>query len=128
AATTVSEGPPGWSSRSGASSAAGRGAAARGRYPLPRRLPSRSPPPDPRPRERSEPPTQPSLAMSYRSSNRRSIYSRARSTPYLILRSVEREYWIALTMAAGIGPPRFQRLLEVCGDAASPWNASQFHL
>jgi DNA processing protein len=66
--------------------------------------------------------------MSYRSSNRRSIYSRARSTPYLILRSVEREYWIALSMAAGIGPARFQRLLEVCGDAASAWNASQFEL
>ena len=35
----------------------------------------------------------------------------------------ERAYWVVLSMAAGIGPVRFQRLLEVCGGARSAWHA-----
>jgi DNA processing protein len=40
----------------------------------------------------------------------------------------ERDYWGALNMAAGIGPVRFQRLLQVCGDARGAWQASNFDL
>lgn len=40
----------------------------------------------------------------------------------------ERAHWIALSMAAGIGPVRFQRLLEVCGGAEAAWAASELEL
>ncbi|HET6316152.1 MAG TPA: DNA-processing protein DprA [Chloroflexota bacterium] len=40
----------------------------------------------------------------------------------------EREAWVALCTVAGIGPIRFQRLLEVCGDAQSAWAAPGFQL
>jgi DNA processing protein len=40
----------------------------------------------------------------------------------------ERPYWVVLSMAAGIGPIRFQRLLETCGGAARAWNASDLEL
>jgi DNA processing protein len=33
-------------------------------------------------------------------------------------------YWVLLSMVAGIGPMRFRRLLEVCGDARRGWLAS----
>jgi len=42
--------------------------------------------------------------------------------------AAERDYWVALCTVAGIGPIRFQRLLELCGDAQSAWNASGFEL
>jgi DNA processing protein len=35
---------------------------------------------------------------------------------------------VALNMAAGIGPVRFQRLLQVCGGARGAWQASNFDL
>jgi DNA processing protein len=41
---------------------------------------------------------------------------------------VERDFWIALSMAAGIGPVRFARLLETFGSAESAWHASLFEL
>jgi DNA processing protein len=41
---------------------------------------------------------------------------------------LERDYWVALNMAAGIGPVRFQRLLQVCGGAQGAWQASNFDL
>jgi DNA processing protein len=40
----------------------------------------------------------------------------------------ERAHWIVLSMAAGIGPVRFQRLLEVCGGAAAAWHATNREL
>lgn len=40
----------------------------------------------------------------------------------------ERDAWIALSTIAGIGPVRFQRLLQLCGDAGAAWNASLFDL
>jgi DNA processing protein len=40
----------------------------------------------------------------------------------------EREHWVALSLAAGIGPVRFQRLLDVCGDARAAWRASELEL
>jgi DNA processing protein len=40
----------------------------------------------------------------------------------------ERAYWVMLSMAAGIGPVRFQRLLEICGGARRAWLASDFQL
>src|SRR5579859_2593239 len=40
----------------------------------------------------------------------------------------ERAYWVVLSMAAGIGPVRFQRLLEICGGARRAWQASDFQL
>ena len=40
----------------------------------------------------------------------------------------ERAYWIVLSMAAGIGPVRFQRLLEVCGGARRAWEATDLEL
>jgi DNA processing protein len=39
-----------------------------------------------------------------------------------------RAYWVALAMVPGIGPVRFQRLLEVCGDAEQAWQASDLQL
>ena len=40
----------------------------------------------------------------------------------------ERAYWVALNMAAGIGPVRFQRLLDICGGARGAWEASDLDL
>jgi DNA processing protein len=40
----------------------------------------------------------------------------------------ERPYWVALCMAAGIGPVRFHRLLQLCGDARGAWQASELEL
>jgi DNA processing protein len=40
----------------------------------------------------------------------------------------ERAYWVVLSMATGIGPVRFQRLLEVCGGARGAWQASDLEL
>ncbi len=40
----------------------------------------------------------------------------------------ERAFWIALSTAAGIGPIRFQRLLELCGSAQKAWYASDLDL
>ena len=40
----------------------------------------------------------------------------------------ERAYWVVLNTAAGIGPVRFQRLLEVCGNAEHAWQARDFDL
>jgi DNA processing protein len=40
----------------------------------------------------------------------------------------ERPYWVALSMAAGIGPVRFQRLLEICGGARRAWEATDLEL
>jgi DNA processing protein len=40
----------------------------------------------------------------------------------------ERAYWILLSTAAGIGPIRFQRLLEVCGSAEAAWHAADLAL
>src|SRR5579859_6860553 len=40
----------------------------------------------------------------------------------------ERAYWVVLSMAAGIGPVRFQRLLEICGGARRAWQASDLQL
>jgi DNA processing protein len=40
----------------------------------------------------------------------------------------ERAYWVVLSMAAGIGPVRFQRLLELCGGARRAWQASDLQL
>jgi DNA processing protein len=40
----------------------------------------------------------------------------------------ERAYWVVLNTAAGIGPARFQRLLEVCGSAENAWHARDFDL
>ena len=40
----------------------------------------------------------------------------------------ERACWIAINSAAGIGPIRFQRLLEVSGCAQNAWEASEFEL
>jgi DNA processing protein len=40
----------------------------------------------------------------------------------------ERAYWVILNSAAGIGPIRFQRLLQVCGDAHGAWEASDLEL
>jgi DNA processing protein len=42
--------------------------------------------------------------------------------------SDERTYWVMLSMVAGIGPVRFRRLLEVCGDARRGWVASDAEL
>ncbi|MBX5489513.1 MAG: DNA-protecting protein DprA [Chloroflexi bacterium] len=36
----------------------------------------------------------------------------------------ERDYWLALTRAVGIGPARFQRLLQHFGSAEAAWRAS----
>src|SRR5690242_5362628 len=35
----------------------------------------------------------------------------------------ERQYWIGFSMVSGIGPVRFQRLLDYFEDAESAWNA-----
>jgi DNA processing protein len=40
----------------------------------------------------------------------------------------ERAYWVVLNMAAGIGPVRFQRLLDICGGARGAWRASDLEL
>ena len=40
----------------------------------------------------------------------------------------ERAYWVLLSTAAGIGPIRFQRLLDLCGSAESAWRASDLAL
>lgn len=40
----------------------------------------------------------------------------------------ERPYWILLTMVTGIGPVRFQRLLEVCGGAEAAWYATDLQM
>jgi DNA processing protein len=40
----------------------------------------------------------------------------------------ERAYWVVLSMATGIGPVRFQRLLEICGGARGAWQASDREL
>ncbi|HEX8966668.1 MAG TPA: DNA-processing protein DprA [Chloroflexota bacterium] len=40
----------------------------------------------------------------------------------------ERACWVVLNMAAGIGPVRFQRLLEVCGGARGAWQATDLEL
>jgi DNA processing protein len=40
----------------------------------------------------------------------------------------ERDYWVALSLAAGIGPVRFQRLLEQCGSAEAAWHASELEM
>jgi DNA processing protein len=40
----------------------------------------------------------------------------------------ERACWITLSMAAGIGPVRFQRLLQVCGGAEGAWQASDLEM
>jgi DNA processing protein len=40
----------------------------------------------------------------------------------------ERLYWVVLSMATGIGPVRFQRLLEICGGARGAWQASDLQL
>jgi DNA processing protein len=40
----------------------------------------------------------------------------------------ERAYWVVLSMATGIGPVRFQRLLEICGGARGAWQASDLEL
>ena len=40
----------------------------------------------------------------------------------------ERAYWVLLNSATGIGPTRFQRLLELCGDARGAWEASDLEL
>jgi DNA processing protein len=40
----------------------------------------------------------------------------------------ERDYWVVLNTATGIGPVRFQRLLEICGGAQGAWEASDLEL
>src|ERR1051326_6752600 len=40
----------------------------------------------------------------------------------------ERAYWVLLSTVAGIGPIRFQRLLDLCGSAESAWGASDLAL
>ena len=40
----------------------------------------------------------------------------------------ERAFWVVLSMATGIGPVRFQRLLEVCGGAQGAWQATELEL
>jgi DNA processing protein len=40
----------------------------------------------------------------------------------------ERAYWVVLSMATGIGPVRFQRLLDLCGGARGAWEASELEL
>ncbi|GAC1321965.1 MAG: DNA-processing protein DprA [Chloroflexota bacterium] len=45
-----------------------------------------------------------------------------------IVADEERAYWVALSMAAGIGPIRFQRLLEMCGDVHAAWAASDLEM
>ena len=40
----------------------------------------------------------------------------------------ERAYWVVLSMATGIGPVRFQRLLDVCGGARGAWQATDLEL
>jgi DNA processing protein len=40
----------------------------------------------------------------------------------------ERAYWVVLNTATGIGPVRFQRLLEVCGGAQEAWEANELEL
>ena len=40
----------------------------------------------------------------------------------------ERAYWVVLSMATGIGPVRFQRLLEICGGARRAWQATDLQL
>jgi DNA processing protein len=40
----------------------------------------------------------------------------------------ERAYWVVLNTATGIGPVRFQRLLEICGGAQGAWEANDFEL
>jgi DNA processing protein len=40
----------------------------------------------------------------------------------------ERAYWVVVNTAAGIGPIRFHRLLELCGNARGAWEASDLEL
>jgi DNA processing protein len=40
----------------------------------------------------------------------------------------ERAYLVVLSMATGIGPVRFQRLLEICGGARGAWQATDLEL
>jgi DNA processing protein len=40
----------------------------------------------------------------------------------------ERAYWVLLSSASGIGPIRFQNLLQLCGDARSAWQAPEVTL
>ena len=42
--------------------------------------------------------------------------------------TAERACWIALSLVPGIGPVRFQRLLEVCGGAEAAWQAPDLQL
>jgi DNA processing protein len=50
------------------------------------------------------------------------------ATPVQAIQHEERTYWVMLSMAAGIGPIRFQRLLDACGGARGAWHASQIKL
>ena len=40
----------------------------------------------------------------------------------------DRAYWVLLCSVAGIGPIRFHRLLQACGDARAAWRASDLDL
>jgi DNA processing protein len=40
----------------------------------------------------------------------------------------ERAYWVVLSMVTGIGPVRFQRLLEICGGARGAWHGTDLEL
>jgi DNA processing protein len=40
----------------------------------------------------------------------------------------EHAYWVLLSAATGVGPIRFQRLLQVCGGAEAAWHASDLEL
>jgi DNA processing protein len=40
----------------------------------------------------------------------------------------ERACWVVLNTAAGIGPIRFQRLIDVCGSAEAAWHATDLEL
>jgi DNA processing protein len=40
----------------------------------------------------------------------------------------ERDYWVLVNTAAGIGPIRFQRLISVCGSADNAWHARDVEL
>jgi DNA processing protein len=40
----------------------------------------------------------------------------------------DRAYWVLLSTAAGVGPIRFQKLLQLCGSAKAAWGASDLEL
>jgi DNA processing protein len=46
----------------------------------------------------------------------------------MVVADEERACWVALSLAAGIGPVRFQRLLAVCGGAVAAWRATDLEL